>query len=85
VSTFEIAAPGHVPDHYRLLVLSKLKEMGGQIPGTASITQGVRRLYTVAIEFGNTDHLFSPLYKVKYSFSPCLSWPLWRLTGEQDY
>jgi hypothetical protein len=56
VNAFQIAAPPHVPDHYRFLVLGKLEEVGRELGRSPAVTQGVGSLNGAAIKFGNPDH-----------------------------
>lgn len=60
VDTFQVACPGHVPDHHRLLIRGELKQMRRQILRKPSVTERVRGLYCPAIEFRDTYHLLIP-------------------------
>jgi hypothetical protein len=60
VDTFQVACPGHVPDHHRLLVRRELEQMRGQIPRKPSITKRIRGLYSPTIEFGDAYHFLIP-------------------------
>jgi hypothetical protein len=49
VDAFQIAGPGHVPDHDRFLVYGELEEMGWELARPSSVTERIRRFYCSAI------------------------------------
>jgi hypothetical protein len=60
VDTFQVACPGHVPDHHWLLIRRELKQMRRQIFRKPSVTERIRGLYSPTIEFGDTYHFLVP-------------------------
>jgi len=75
VNAFEVAAPGHIPDHDRFLVGGKLKEMGWQLAAFTSVAQGVGGFDRPAVKFRYAYHVGSRYVPARARLSDAVKFP----------